>query len=304
VRLEIWQNMDKAKTEVYLFGGLGNQLFQYFFGQYLLKVKGLEVEYNDEISRHFGNNHGNELLKYLDIGRGEQKKDNFINFKILILRINLKLDAIWLSASRLIHKKLYISSKPGWDDYLSNDKHFLKYFGYFQTWRFFEKIKGKEIFFSNLKYELSEKYHLTLLEIRSQDAIGIHLRRGDYIQLVATYGLLDVGYYKAALIELGANKSSTIFVFSDEIQSARIFFRDLEKEYSFEYLEELNAIESLILLGKCTKICISNSTFGYWGAHLGEPIEVVAPSKWFRNMQDPIDLIPPSWKRIEAIWKD
>jgi hypothetical protein len=295
--------MDKGKTEVYLFGGLGNQLFQYFFGQYLSKIQGLEVLYNFEISSHFGNNHGNELIKYFDDERKELKAKKFIKIRILLLRIFLKLDAIWPKASRLIHKKLYISSKPGWDDYLLNKKNFFKYFGYFQTWRFFTEIKGREIFFSNLKYELSEKYHLMLQDIRSQDAIGIHLRRGDYVQLAGTYGLLDIRYYKAALIQLGANKSSTIFVFSDEIPSSKKYFRDLEKEYNFRYVEEFNAIESLILLGKCTKICISNSTFGYWGAQLGEPTEVVAPSKWFRNMQDPIDLMPPSWKRIEAIWE-
>jgi hypothetical protein len=295
--------MDKGKTEVYLFGGLGNQLFQYFFGQYLSKIKGLEVVYIDEISSRFGNNHGNELMKYFDHERGELKEKKFIKIRILFLRIYLKFDAKWPKASRLIQKKLYISSKPGWDGYLLNKNNFFKYFGYFQTWRFFAEIKGREIFFSNLKYELSEKYHLTLRDIRSQDAIGIHLRRGDYLQLAETYGLLDIQYYEAALVQLGANRSSTIFVFSDEIPSAKKYFRDLEKEYNFRYVEDFNAIESLILLGKCTKICISNSTFGYWGAQLGEPIEVVAPSKWFRNMQDPIDLIPPSWKRIEVIWE-
>jgi hypothetical protein len=296
--------VDKGKTEVYLFGGLGNQLFQYFFGQYLLKIKGLEVEYRDEFSSYFGNNHGNVLLKYFDHEREQPKEKKFIKIRTLLLRVYLKLDTVWPSASPLIQKKLYISSKTGWDDNLLNNKHFLKYFGYFQTWKFFAEIKGKEIFFSNLKYQLSEKYHLMLRDIRSQDAIGIHLRRGDYVQLAGLYGLLDISYYEAALIQLGANKSSTIFVFSDDVPSAKKFFHDLEKKYSFRYLEEFNAIESLILLGKCTKICISNSTFGYWGAQLGEPIEIVAPSKWFRNMQDPIDLIPPSWKRIEAIWED
>jgi hypothetical protein len=28
--------------------------------------------------------------------------------------------------------------------------------------------------------------------------------------------------------------------------------------------------------------------------------EVVVPTKWFKDLEDPRDLIPPSWRRINA----
>jgi hypothetical protein len=294
--------MKKTKTEVYLFGGLGNQLFQYFFGQYLFEVKGINVIYNGDYSSLFGQNHGNRLDEYINLNNESSPKKNFLRIGLIRLRILLKIASIWPRMSSSIGSSFSFPSSTYGKENLT-EKFSSKYFGYFQTWKFYNYVNGKEIFFSNLRKNFSNDYYSMLKEIQSNDSIGIHLRRGDYLKLTDSYGILGREYYKAALDQLNAKKSSTIYVFSDDIETSKKFFIDLEEIYQFRYLEGLSAIESLLLIGKCTRICISNSTFGYWGALLGEPIEVVAPSKWYRNMSDPIDLIPTNWKKINSVWE-
>jgi hypothetical protein len=75
-------------------------------------------------------------------------------------------------------------------------------------------------------------------------------------------------------------------------------------DLNWNYVAETEPLESLLLLGECQKICISNSTFGYWAAMLGNAENVVAPAKWFRNLEDPRDLLHPNWISIPSSWQD
>ena len=47
---------------------------------------------------------------------------------------------------------------------------------------------------------------------------------------------------------------------------------------------------------------VANSSFSWWAAFLSfnGASEVVAPSPWFKGMDDPKDLIPPNWSQVDA----
>ena len=63
-------------------------------------------------------------------------------------------------------------------------------------------------------------------------------------------------------------------------------------------------IESLLLLSMASEIMISNSTFSWWAAQIAnENTKIYAPSKWFESENDPKDLIPEHWPKIESQWE-
>jgi hypothetical protein len=62
------------------------------------------------------------------------------------------------------------------------------------------------------------------------------------------------------------------------------------------------AEELAIMQFGCAHI-IANSTFSGWGAYFSQSTKIViAPESWFRGQIEPLDLIPPDWKRIKNDW--
>ena len=138
--------------------------------------------------------------------------------------------------------------------------------------------------------------------------LGIHVRRGDYVGN-AGIGTLSVSYYEAAAEELrsrGANWDS-IWIFSDDTTRVENEFKGFlsgkEKLIFVKPPLESHAFESLLLLSRIPFLIIANSTFSWWAATLGNPDKaVVSPSKWFAQMEDPLDLYPQNWIQVQSNW--
>jgi hypothetical protein len=94
--------------------------------------------------------------------------------------------------------------------------------------------------------------------------------------------------------------------FSDDIIAAKELLRNLEISIPIQFAEpqDNNPEESLMLMSRSTVLIMANSSFSWWAAQLGNRSKfVVCPSKWFRNMLEPYDLIPPNWHREESNWE-
>ena len=62
--------------------------------------------------------------------------------------------------------------------------------------------------------------------------------------------------------------------------------------------------ESLMLMSKGAAIVIANSSYSWWAAKLSSNgCIIIAPSKWYQGMKDPLDLIPEDWTKIESSWR-
>lgn len=149
--------------------------------------------------------------------------------------------------------------------------------GYFQSEKFFQNStkKIKRIFDIKMSEDFCEIQGFD----KSKKQIGIHIRRGDYLNYPNHHPLQSIDYYTKGieLIKSKINDDVQVVVFSDDLEWCK-------NNFPTEYLyPDVNEIETLFLMTYCHHYVICNSSFSWWGAYLcknKEPI-VVAPKLWF-----------------------
>lgn len=175
--------------------------------------------------------------------------------------------------------------------------------GYFQSYRFaINNSVHSEL--RSLRPDESNSLIQVFKEKSALEApIVVHFRFGDY-KVESTFGIPSQSYYRQALEEMVTlYPNSKIWVFSDEEMEAR-------KVFPIEFLArtrwftdtELSSAQTLEIMRLGFSYVIANSTFSWWGALLSHnrDAKVICPDRWFKFQDEPVDLIPPSWKRVEA----
>jgi hypothetical protein len=220
------------------------------------------------------------------------------------LRMKKKLfETLNLELNHSITKTFYENDEIGYvpESQIPEETQFIK--GYFQTWRYFEYLNCKPILsHSNLDIP-TPWFDSTLAKMLKEDPFVLHIRRGDYRnQKNQNIGCLSIHYFEKLIETFG--KDSEIWVFSDSTDEVKVEFREISKRVKFiKPPTESDPVESMILMSNARKIAISNSTFSWWAAKLGDQQStVITPEKWFKGRSDPLDLIPQSWIKVRSLW--
>jgi hypothetical protein len=163
--------------------------------------------------------------------------------------------------------------------------------GIFGSWKYFE----------NIREELCSKYFTPSKEIIenlnqynvSPNALGISVRRGDFLMLQQNHCVLTVDYYQEALNTHFQNNIDSIYIFSDDITWCKnVFGNDVH------YVEDTPGTQ-LFLMTKMKHLIMSNSTFAWWGAYLNQNNGIIiAPDPWLGSSYDhenTSDIYYPSW---------
>ena len=306
---------------VYLMGGLGNQLFQISAGLYSSGIHNRNLlidetfenyRKNSNLAPDFRTFRNSEMIacsfkdkKVAKFGRvlGLLTRLSLMGHSSLQQRFYVPLLRIFmsmiLSISRLQRVKVWSSSNLGYvkiPDY--RNSQFL--IGYFQSYRFASDPSVREKL-NTLTVESAEVDDLARLAILERPLV-VHIRLGDYRQ-ESKFGTLGIEYYSRAIADLfDVQKYGRIWVFSDEIDRARLLIEDKYLEY-VRWFPDINEPAAVTLekmrLGHA--YIIGNSTFSWWGAFLSKVADAptIAPIPWFTGLQEPVDLIPPNWKRLE-----
>ena len=291
------KNSPKTKIrpiEMRIVGGLGNQLFCFFAGLDLaarLKLK-LRLDLTDIYSKSQKHKVTLESLNLVKNLPTIRRKAYLVTY--LINRFY----------SMKPRANIFRSDEIGFDSKFEEIDSSRRVEGYFQTYIYFDRVKN---FIPNV--ELINPSNWFLKEknlIQENQAIALHVRRGDYIKLKNLYGLLDSSYYLRAIKRLQSMKvDGRIWVFSDDIVEAKQLLEAVLPSNTHWVIapETSDAAESLILMSHATANIIANSTFSWWGAALNyKNPPVIVPKKWFQNMEDPKKLYPPNWIQIESSW--
>jgi Glycosyl transferase family 11 len=178
--------------------------------------------------------------------------------------------------------------------------------GWWQSERFFEPaadlIRSEFVLREPAASETARAWMQGLRRKCNGPVVAVHRRRRDYVELARQrkFRLLGDAYYQAAMERFPAN--STFLVLSDDpqwcrahMQLPRVEFCDIE-----------DTLVSFTLMQLCDHYIISNSTFSWWAAWLGESpgTQVVAPaaSDWFGPVlaaqYETHDIIPARWIQL------
>ena len=287
---------------VKLVGGIGNQLFGYFAG--LAVSRNLGVGLNlDLTDLRMGRSTHTSSIEALDLpGVFSWRVDDQSNLKQVTSRICSRLKRAYPSLNRFSGS--YTSVDVGFDPAILKTTFSKKYItGYFQSYRYHDlcshaipepKLKNPSRWFIN-----SQK------KIQDHDVIAIHIRRGDYRKLSESFGMLNSSYYKGALeVALSLVPNAKCWVFSDDISEARKLLSNLTHDFTFvEPPKATEPAESLLLMSSAKANVIANSTFSWWSAKLNSKTQIVlAPDKWFKALDDPLDLYPSNWILEKSSW--
>ncbi len=137
-------------------------------------------------------------------------------------------------------------------------------------------------------------------------AVSVHVRRGDYVSNHkghATHGTCDADYYRAAMTAIAENSRSKLraYVFSDDPSWAGSHLDLGVETIVLGHNTPIQHYEDLRLMSACRHHVIANSTFSWWGAWLNaSPSKIiVAPRRWFATdkLVNP-DILPNDWIKL------
>ncbi|MBG17592.1 MAG: hypothetical protein CMB77_04490 [Euryarchaeota archaeon] len=153
-------------------------------------------------------------------------------------------------------------------------------FGYFQSpiyfGNYFEIIKEKFTFKDEIRSTA-----ITRLKEHFDDrpTCSIHVRRGDYLTKSNYHPPCSIEYYTAAkqMILSATNNKAKFLLFGDDHDWIKDNLVD-----DISTLIEGNTPEvDMCMMSNCSAHIISNSSFSWWAAALGNYQGVVAPKAWF-----------------------
>jgi len=289
---------------VTIMGGLGNQLYQLAYADYLRRTHG----YQCCIINEFG-------IKQADItGKDRTVRSlftdliEFFEFPYLSPSSGIK----W-SIYRKIQPRLTFFEEQDVAVFLENKSALpplahtpklhiplvYKVRGYFQSYKyasteFFDKLR---LFFERT---VTLPPHLqTVAEYLTERSVAIHFRRGDFLKHPELYNIFGAEHYLKGL-ELLSQKQAIdkVYVFSDDFQAIEPELRILSEKYELYQVEGGSVYEDFYLLSRFKRYVLAGSTFSWWGAFCstyGKDIDVVVPQHPLKIWTAEDSYFPPHW---------
>ncbi|MEP3345728.1 MAG: alpha-1,2-fucosyltransferase [Litoreibacter sp.] len=277
-----------------IFGGLGNQLFQYAAARAVSTRLGRELVLDARLAppgSHwaFALDHFNIKARIGEASELPPAKDRRISY------------ALWRAFGR--DPKFVRERGLAYQAAIANapDNSYLH--GYFQSERYFADVLeqlGDELRIVTAPDAQNAEFADRIAS--AGHSVSLHMRRGDYLGTTkgsATYATCDEAYYLRALERLSeGGRELKVFVFSDDPDWVR---QNLSLPYDVTAVGHNGPdkhYEDLRLMSCCQDHVIANSTFSWWGGWLDRrpDARVVGPAKWFIDpkMANP-DILPERW---------
>ena len=171
--------------------------------------------------------------------------------------------------------------------------------GYFQSYKYISektRIKLIELIYSNedYMYKAYNKYNEIIKffgDVKDDDMVSLHIRRGDYLLIDKFHTNLDKDYYDTAYNTISniTKTQKKVVVFSDDIEWCK---NNIKFEDTY-YIDEKDICIEFLILSFFKNNILANSTFSWFASYINsfKCKIVIAPKKWFdingpRNYSD------------------
>lgn len=284
---------NKIMIKVRIYGGLGNQMFQYALGKSMSLNNNTKLTLDISWYYKYGKNTKRRF------GLDEFNIDAKISKGVFSGLINRALYKIGLFNNGYIkEKKLF-----GFDQSITNYNN-VYLDGFWQNKDYFKD------FSDNIKKDFSLKetptYNISIFlkKINDSESVAIHIRRGDYVDNSHAnnfHGLCSLEYYNQAISHIKNRiKNPYFFIFSDDIEWVKKNLV-IGEQVAWVSGNKFSDTEELFLMSACKHDIIANSTFSWWGAWLNSYNKkiIIAPKKWLNDKRFEVNgLILDEWKLI------
>ena len=288
-----------------IWGGLGNQLFQYAFAYAMAKRGKDQIQLDMDFYSADANR--KPLIRQLMLEYSEEKSTSRYDKTIrryqqsrgfrLFQRV---IDVLHLGSFRFVSE-----SRPHFiSEVLDVElKPFTYCEGYWQTPLYFDE------YLDSLRLQFKPKHITSSVAdlcdtLKAEASVALHIRRGDYLQFTMNpkedelMYLLDNRYYHNAIEEMQKRiPGCTFYCFSDDLAWCKQEFGSMPMTFVGEEYG-LSDIEEWYVMASCRHQIISNSTYSWWAAYLNENSDkiVLRPERWFGNR----DIYPNDWVAVHG----
>ena len=276
----------EREIQVFLRGGLGNQLFQYSTGIALTTEHRRELVLRGDLLPKAEDSIGtvsrwpNQIIEFHHSGIIRTKsyqpvgKTNFLGKFMQSMRLagdrfpNMVSRIGWLASENSeptieLHDKgiSIINSYAPYKDLAFRNR---------------EKLSAE----LNQVRSPSKEFLDLVTKIENSSAIAVHIRQGDYLKLSHIYGSYSLPFLRAALQDLRETTNlKKIWLFTDTpsaIPNDVYDFLNPDRVIGPEGLTR--PLENMLLMSKAVGLIAANSSFSWWSAFLTQPgTPVVAP---------------------------
>lgn len=287
-------------------GGLGNQLFQYFYGYAVEKRTGIEVKFDasyfDQLSRCLPGGpkvRHPQVLEQLGLplrvlrSKGPSPRSRYFPFLKWV-------PVIGAPGLKLMREKGFTFQS----EFLTPpDRSFVV--GYFQSEKYFAEYADQV---RDILSKSAEKFLCETKHIPTGRSVAVHVRLGDYVsdkKANQVHGTMTPEYYIEAIRQMKVRiGDAKILLFSDSPDDALKLLQPALDGVAFDVVSGrgISDLGEFFLMRECSHHILANSSFSWWAAWSSPSVKGVkiAPSFWFRPTSglDTRDLIPSDWVRV------
>ena len=278
--------LHKEEVEIFLQGGLGNQLFGWAAGVSLAKRLECSLTLNtSQLS-----------TRCLAIPKQILFETQISQKKSIYYKLNSKL--IKRVYRNFPCNRMYFERGYKFENRFADITEPVTLHCYFQSRDYFKEYYSEILELLNDEKNLTQDWKKVRARLPDR-FIAVHFRRGDYVQNSDFHPLISKQYYESSLtylLSLGINSKRVIF--TDDATLAREVFPN---EIILTQDDLIAPFDTMYLMSKGEAIIGANSSFSLWAGFLlsAKGGACVFPSLWFgRGVLDNLSPVPPDFVRI------